>query len=417
MSRPASSAAIGAAVDALGAGPLDEAGLARHVAPLFARMRAAAGDGIYLANHSLGRPPDAMEDDVREGLAAWYARMGGAWDAWLAECDAYRARLAALIGAPRPDSIVPKTSAGQGLRAILNTYDGVPRVVATRGEFDSLDVILREYARRGRIALAFVEARDDGRYAEDDIVAQVRAGCDLLVVSEVVFNTGQRLTALPALVHAAHAAGARVLVDVYHSVGALPVDVAATNADFAVGGAYKYLRGGPGAAFLYLHPRHLDGSLRTLDIGWFAKRDRFAYRRPEPPLLEPGGDAFLESTPPVLTYYQARAGQVLLQALGAGRLRAYSLGQLRHLVAGLRGAGFDVRGGTDDHGAFATVRHDAAEALAAGLREAGVTVDARGPWLRLCPDVVTTRAELDIAVERLARCAAAAKRGATPASA
>ena len=34
---------IRAAVDALGAGPLDEAGLQRHVAPLFERMRAQAG--------------------------------------------------------------------------------------------------------------------------------------------------------------------------------------------------------------------------------------------------------------------------------------------------------------------------------------------------------------------------------------
>ena len=61
------------------------------------------------------------------------------------------------MGAPRADCVVPKTSAGQGLRAVLNTYDTVPRVVATRGEFDSLDVILREYARRRRIALSFVE--------------------------------------------------------------------------------------------------------------------------------------------------------------------------------------------------------------------------------------------------------------------
>jgi kynureninase len=411
MTTDTGSGSIGPAVAALGAGPFDEAALQRHVAPLFARMRAASPDRIYLANHSLGRPPDAMEDDVREGLAAWYAQMGGAWDAWLAECDAYRARLATLIGAARPDTVVPKTSAGQGLRAILNTYDDVPRVVATRGEFDSLDVILREYARRGRIALDFVEPHEDGRFAEEAIVARVRAGCDLLVVSEVIFNTGQRLMGLPSLVEAAHAAGTRVLVDVYHAVGVFPVDVTATDADFAVGGSYKYLRGGPGAAFLYVHPRHLDGRLRTLDIGWFAKRDRFAYQRPEPPLLEPGGDAFLESTPPVLTYYQARAGQVLLQALGAQRLRAYSVDQLRHLVDALRGAGFDTRGGTDDQGAFATVRHDGAEALASALREAGIVVDARGPWLRLCPDVVTTRAELDIAVERLARCAAARERG------
>ena len=102
-----------------------------------------------------------------------------------------------------------------------------------------------------------------------------------------------------------------MLLDVYHSLGVLPVDVRRLDVDFAVGGSYKYLRGGPGACFLYLAPRHLDGRLRTLDIGWFAKRDPFAYRRPDPPELAEGGDAFLESTPPVLTLYQARAGQLL----------------------------------------------------------------------------------------------------------
>ncbi len=45
---------------------------------------------------------------------------------------------------------------------------------------------------------------------------------------------------------------------------------------------------GPGACFLYLHPRHLDGRLRTLDTGWFAKRDPFAYLRPDPPAVRRG---------------------------------------------------------------------------------------------------------------------------------
>ncbi|MGH8713293.1 MAG: aminotransferase class V-fold PLP-dependent enzyme, partial [Casimicrobiaceae bacterium] len=257
---------IAAAVAALGPGPLTAAGIARHVAPLFSRVLAPHDGRIYLANHSLGRPLDATAADVAEAVALWQSRLGDAWDAWSAEIRAYRARLAALLHAPRPDCVVPKTSAGQGLRAILNSYEGVPRVVATRGEFDSIDVILRHYAQRGRIELAFVEPRADGMFAAPDLFAAVpRAG--LIVVSQVVFNTGQVLPELPALIAAAHAAGARVIVDVYHSLGVMPVDIAALGADFAIGGGYKYLRGGPGAGFLYLHPRHLDGSLRTLDIG------------------------------------------------------------------------------------------------------------------------------------------------------
>ena len=81
---------IEAAIAALGSGPLTENALQRHVAPLFSRHKLAYGDRVYLANHSLGRPLDATEDDVREGLALWYGQLGAAWDVWEVEIDAYR---------------------------------------------------------------------------------------------------------------------------------------------------------------------------------------------------------------------------------------------------------------------------------------------------------------------------------------
>jgi len=394
---------IEAAVAAMGPDALTEAGLSTHVARLFARTLGETRDLVYLANHSLGRPLDAVEDDVREGIAAWYARLGGAWDAWSDEMEAFRTRLALLMNAARADCIAPKTSAGQGLRAILNTYDTKLRIVATRGEFDSLDVILREYARRDRIALTLVEARDDGRIDTTDIVEAVGRKVDLVVVSELLFNTGQRLAGLNEIVAATHRAGGRVLLDVYHSLGVFPVDVTALDVDFAVGGSYKYLRGGPGACFLYLHPRHLTGVLRTLDIGWFAKHDPFSYARPDPPAFAEGGDAFLESTPPVLTWYQARAGQVLVRALGPARVRAYSLEQQRTLVDLLGRHGIAARGGDEDHGAFVVIDHPRAVALSRSLRAHGIATDARGRNLRLCPDVVTTADDLVRAAEALAR--------------
>jgi kynureninase len=394
--------AIEMAVAEMGAAPLTEAALQRHVAPLFSRVRGAFRDRVYLANHSLGRPLDAVDDDVREGMAAWYARMGDAWEDWDAEMQAFRGRLARLLNAPRADCVVPKSSAGQGLRAILNTYDSVPRVVATKGEFDSLDVILREYARRGRIALTLVEPSSDGHFGTTDIIAAIGAHADLVVVSQVIFTTGQRLADLAGIVAAAHRAGGRLLLDVYHALGVFPVDVAALDVDFAVGGSYKYLRGGPGACFLYLHPRHVDGTLRTLDTGWFAKRDPFAYARPDPPQYGEGGDAFLESTPPVLPFYQARAGQIFTLAVGVDRLRAHSLEMQRRLVGLLRDRGLAARGGTADRGAFVVVTDDRAEAWARRLEDAGVIVDARGRCLRLCPDILTTDQDVVRAADVLA---------------
>ena len=403
MPAPRPDLVIERAVALLGDGALDESALCRRVAPLFSRVLAAAPQRIYLANHSLGRPLDATDDDVREATAAWYADMGGAWDAWIRECDAFRARLARLLHAAAPHCVVPKTSAGQGLRAILNSYDAeaMPRVVATRGEFDSLDIILREYARRRRIDLVLVEARDGGRFDAADILEAIGRRVDLVVVSDVIFDTGQRLDHVDAIVEHAHRANGRVLLDVYHALGAMPVDVTALDVDFAVGGSYKYLRGGPGAAFLYLHPRHLDGSLRTLDIGWFAKREAFAYRRPDPPALAEGGDAFLESTPPILPYYQARAGQRLVLALGPARIREHSLRLSRRLVALLAEEGIAARGGTADHGAFVVVRDGRAGDWCRALAKRGIVTDARGVYLRLGPDILTTDAELVTAAQAL----------------
>ncbi|HTR59532.1 MAG TPA: aminotransferase class V-fold PLP-dependent enzyme [Casimicrobiaceae bacterium] len=390
------------AVAALGAGPLTEVGIAAHIAPLFSRVLERRRSAIDLANHSLGRPLDVTAADVAEAIALWQTRLGDAWEQWSAEMEAYRSRLARLLGAPRTDCIVPKTSAGQGLRAILNSYATVPRVVATRGEFDSIDVILRQYARRGRIALSFVEARGDGLFAQEDLLAAISKRVDLLVVSQVVFNSGQVLPALPALIEAAHAQGGRVLLDVYHSAGVFPIDLHGLDVDFAIGGSYKYLRGGPGACYLYLHPRHLDGSLVTLDIGWFAKREPFRYERPEPIAFAEGGDAFLESTPPILTWYQARAGQVFTLEIGVARLRAYSLAQQKRLVSLLAERGVEAEGGSEDRGAFLVVRDRDPSALVQALERMGIHGDARGDYLRLCPDVLTTDTELAAAAEQVA---------------
>ncbi len=381
-------------------GPLTEATLRAEAWPLFSRALERSQRHIYLANHSLGRPPDRAAADIAEGVAAWYRDMNDAWGPWMEARDRFRALTAQLLNAPGPDCIVPKTAAGQGLRAVLNALPGRPRVVATEGEFDSLDFILRVYRDKGRIDLELVPAREDGRFHAADIARAVTPGTALLVVSSVMFRTGQVLGDLAGLVLAAHAAGAKALVDVYHGAGVIPTDVQALDADFAVGGSYKYLRGGPGACWLYVRPDHLD-TLRTLDTGWFAKKDVFAYQRPEPPAFAPGGEGWNESTPPVFAPYQALAGLEFTLAIGVARLRAYSLRQQVRLKSLVQAQGLEAVGASEDRGAFLTVRHARAGELAAALDARGVHVDARGEYLRLCPDILNPDTELVAAAERL----------------
>lgn len=391
--------AIQEAVDRLPSGPLREEAVHRHIAPLFSRT--LAGSHIYLANHSLGRPLDRMTEDVREGIALWETKLGDSWDEWLVEREAFRSRIANLIGAPRADCVVPRTSAGQGLRAVLNALPGRPKVLSTRGEFDSIDLILKQYAALGRIEMQWVEADEEGRFTVAGMLDQLRPGTDLVVISQVMFMDGRIVRDLRLLADACHAIGARLMMDAYHAIGVVPVDVVTMQADFMIGGSYKYLRGGPGACFLYLSPEALASGLRPLDTGWFARENTFGYERHDPPLLRAGGDAFLEATPPVLTYYQARSGQEFTLAIGVGWLREYGLDLLTRLKRYLRNAGVEAVGGDADHGAFLAVRLDDAAFISKKLAERGVITDARGPWLRICPDCLTRDEELRAAAVAL----------------
>lgn len=395
-------AAIAAAVAALGPDALTEASLVRHIHPLFSRV--LRRDEIYLANHSLGRPLDQTAEDVREALDLWYADMDDAWDAWMAEIDAFRGRVARLIGLARPDAVVMKTAAGQGLRAVINALpSATPRIVATRGEFDSIDFILKVYHERGRADVRWVDPDTQGLFHADRIAEEAARGADLVVVSHVCFTTGQLISGIDAIARAAHAAGAMVLVDAYHSTGVVPVEFDAMGIDFAVGGSYKYLRGGPGACWVAIAPKHLDDPrLRTLDTGWFAKRDTFGYQRPDRPEWNDGGDAWVESTPPILTAYQARAGQELVLGIGVERLRAYSLHQQAHLAGALRAAGVTIRE-LPERGAFLVVPVADARVACAELKKAGVNVDGRSGYVRLCPDLLNTRAEMERAAGIIGR--------------
>ena len=393
---------IKAAVAALGPGTLQEEALRRHIDPLFSRVLQEAGGRIYLANHSLGRPLDRMAEDVQEGLAFWYAEIDRAWTEWLTEMVMFRSRVATLIHAQGPHCIVPKASAGQGLRAVLNCHDEQLRVIATRNEFSSIDLILKAYAARGRIRIDWVKPHADRRYQADDFARALRAGADLLVISMVFFDTGQLLTEIDAIVATAKAHGIRVLVDLYHAAGALPVDVQSMNIDFAIGGGYKYVRGGPGAAWLYVHPRHLEGPPRTLDTGWFAASEPFAFERPERPSFARGANGWLESTPAVLPFYQARSGLEFTLAMGVERLRAYSLMQQAILIDRLGEQGITTLGAGEPHGAFIVISTPKAVAVAARLLEEEVVADAREDLLRLCPDILNSSQELLGAAWRVA---------------
>jgi kynureninase len=137
--------------------------------------------------------------------------------------------------------------------------------------------------------------------------------------------------------------------------------------------------------------------MRTLDTGWYAKKYPFLYARPEPPEFGTGGDAWLESTPPVLPCVQALAGLELTLELGVKRLREYSLEQKTMLCDLLPQAS----GMGADYGAFVTVQHPDAVHLAHEIETRGIKVDARGEYLRICPDILSSAYDLERAARTI----------------
>jgi kynureninase len=282
-------------------------------------------------------------------------------------------------------------------------------VVTTAGEFDSVDFIVRAYAQAGRTNVDWVELGDEHGVPCVDpasVLAKVTDATDLVVVSHVLFGTGSVFAGLSEFVAACRRRGALVLVDVYHSAGAMPVDVSELAADFAIGGGYKYLRGGPGASWLYVAPDALKSSRKTLDTGWFAKAENFDYHRGDKIKRQPGIGSWAESTPPVIATYQARSGLEFTLELGVDRIRAYGIKRQALLRSTLSGAGVPVFEPSDPEafGAFSLVPSDDAKQVCLRAAERGVAVDSRGRMIRLCPDVLNSVEEFEVAARILAEC-------------
>ena len=393
--------ALETAINVLNTKALDEAFINQYIRPLFTQSLQNTS-AIYLANHSLGRMLDQTEKDVVEGLQHWTYGREDAWDHWFEEMQAFRQQTATLILAESADCIIPKASAGQALRAILNCYDKPINVMTSADEFSSIDFILKAFSQRKRIQLGFIKPKRSRHYQLDDFLIALRNKPKLIVLSMVFFTTGQLLSQLNTLIDAAHQQGTLILLDLYHAAGAVPFDVTELDVDFAIGGSYKYLRGGPGASWLYIHPLHLDGALRTLDTGWFAQDLAFAFERPEIPHYASGGNAFLESTPAILPFYQARAGLNFTLAIGVQRLRDYSLQQQQFMENLFQQYEIPFLEKTGHRGAFIAIPHTQVETITTQLKDSGVIADCRENLLRLCPDLLTTEEKLSTAIDKLA---------------
>ncbi len=231
---------------------------------------------VYLDGNSLGPVSKGAADRVQAMMSdEWGQMLITGWNkaGWMGMPVGLGDRIGRLVGAEPGSVVVGDTLSIKVYQAVASALELNPDrrvVLSDNGNFPSdlymADGLLRSLG--AEYELRVVEPEQVAEAITDEVA--------VLMLTEVDYRTG-RMHDMKALTEQAHAKGVVTVWDLAHSAGAIPVDLAGCNADFAVGCTYKYLNGGPGApAFIYVAPR-LSDQVRPALSGWLGHEAPFAF--------------------------------------------------------------------------------------------------------------------------------------------
>ena len=354
----------------------------------------------YLVSNSLGAMPRGVPERLAEYAEQWATRGVRAWaEGWWSMPVSVGDGIAPLIGARDGEvAMVPNVSFAQAQILSALDYDkGRDTIVMTELDFPSVRYVYDELASRLGARIVVVPSDDGVSVDEDRLLAAIDERTRLVSISHVLFRSAYVMDAARIAAHA-HAAGALVALDAYHSVGVLPVDVRALGVDFLTGGVLKWLCGGPGGCFLWVKPE-VGAEVAPALTGWQAHRHPFAFESE----MHYADNAWrwLGGTPVIPALFAATEGPRLLREAGMDAVRAKSVQQTSRLVDLADARGFTTTAPRDPARRGGTVAFDVPHAreVAQALLARDVIVDYRpGAGIRLAPHFYTSDEEVELAV-------------------
>ncbi len=287
---------------------------------------------LYLDGNSLGVLPKATPARVQQVVQEeWGTGLIRSWNSagWITLPQRVGDKIARLVGAGAAELVVADSTSVNLFKVLsaaltITAADAPQRkaIVSERSNFPTDLYIAEALCRERGFELVLAEP--------EELPALLNEGTAVLMLTHVNYRTG-RMHDMAALTAAAHAAGALTVWDLAHSAGAVPVDLQAANADFAIGCGYKYLNGGPGApAFVWAHPRHASRFWQPL-AGWMGHAAPFEFTPGYRPAE--GISRYLCGTPALLSLAALECGvDTVLAAAphgGMAALRAKSLALTR----------------------------------------------------------------------------------------
>lgn len=290
----------------------------------------ALEDCVHLTAHLLGCMPARAAQDMAAFAEQWWGRAAGAWDEWLPELDRAAGRIERLLSAPAGTVVMhTNVSTAQAVVASCLEYTAQRnKVVYSSLEFPGVSYLWKAEERRGA-RVHVVESADGMTVDIDALCDAIDEHTVAVPISHVLFGSAC-VQDVKKICRKAGSVGAHVILDCYHAIGTIPVDIVDIGASFACGGAAKYLCGGPGSAFLYVR-KDLITAFEPRVTGWLAHESPFGFFMPEQVYAE-GVWRYMGGTPAVAALYQGRAGADMICEIGATRIRAKSLYQTQRIV-------------------------------------------------------------------------------------
>ena len=197
--------------------------------------------------------------------------------------------------------------------------------------------------------------------------------------------------------------GAFVILDVFQSVGTVPLQLKKWGVHAAVGGALKYLCGGPGNCFLYVDPQERKNMVPRF-TGWSAHQKPFDFST-EGQVYRDDGGRFMNGTPNVPAFYTGRDGIRIVSEIGVEAIREKSQRLTSYLIDRATELGFGIGSPADpaQRGGHVTVAVPHGWEVCQTLLAEDILVDYRPEaGIRLAPHFYNTEEEVRSALDRTA---------------
>lgn len=296
------------------------------LAPL--RDAFALPDGvIYLDGNSLGARPKAALERARQVVEdEWGTGLIGSWNeaGWRGLPERLGNQLAGLIGAGQDEVVITDTTSINLFKVLVAALrvqaqrDPSRKVIVTETSNFPTDIYmvegLADLLQQG-YSLRLVDT-------PEELPAAIGTDTAVALITQVNYKTGY-LHDMQALTALAHECGVLIIWDLCHSAGAVPIDLTAANADYAIGCTYKYLNGGPGSpAFVWVAPALRELVWQPLS-GWWGHARQFGMEPAYEPA--PGIGRYLCGTQPITSLAMIECGLEVYARTSMEALREKSL--------------------------------------------------------------------------------------------